>query len=147
MAHLEPVIHCKNPDCYLPGEPMRLPYPNPPDISQGLPNWPTGNWKAYCACRECGRVYEYTAENVRWRVWSMPGPSQPHSATAVFCVEFECDRRDCGTQLKIHTTKDAGTTTKDIQNEVARGILKGNCENGHPLKPMKCNVYQVQGPI
>lgn len=138
---LHPVIHCRNPNCQ---EPTRIPYPNPPERIEDQPKWPRDNWTTDFACRKCGRLYDYFAQDVRWGVFQTPGPGQPDSATAVFSIEARCGESNCGFHMRFHVTRDADTTIGDIAKELQSGHISVTCEREHPSAKM---IFPIGGVL
>ena len=102
-----PTIHCHNPACSEPT--IRLPYPNPPEISANPPSWPTGTFRVVFVCPICGRGYEYLAPDVHWRQFPTPGPSQPQSPTICVYCEYKCAHENCAIKARHYTLVDSGT--------------------------------------
>jgi len=140
--HLEPVIHCQNQNCQ---EQIRLPYPTPPDITAGQPDWPLGEWTEAFVCLHCGHVYDYSEQNIHWAVFQSPGPSQPQSNKAVWCARFECVHADCEPRRKWHVEMDSDKDEPYVREWLDGKRASGLCPKGHEIIPLRLagKVYRL----
>lgn len=143
-------VICKNLRCPFRG-PIPLPYPHPPEITEGQPAWPKDTWRAYLACPQCGFVYEYSAKDVRWGAADANIQNRLLARPGFYRLDIECAGIDCGTLILIHVYLEPGKTIDDaIQN-----ILRGNfleatrCENGHLPRRDDFPILRhvISGPI
>ena len=125
-----PLVSCKSLDCLIPGQPIRLPYPNPPGISEGRPAWPKADWKRFVVCRDCGQGHEYRAQDVYWALFQ--SPDLP-ALTRFCCFEFRCGNEDCALPITTYTHVDPSMTTEDVLVKIFSSQNKPKCARGHEL--------------
>lgn len=143
---ISPFLCCKNQDCHCHRNtvPIRLPYPNLPDTTEGQPSWPTASWRINFACPSCGHVSPYTAQDVQWQTSSMSVPGQPQTHRKD-CVEiqFVCGEPDCRTPVSFHTLVRAGTTTLELVGLLAQGTYQGVCARNHPFHSVRLGPHRI----
>jgi len=66
---------------------------------------------------------------------------------AVYGIDFVCVQEGCGTQLRLHVVRDAGTTTQEIADEIVRGRIAVQCEKGHPQQPTQMQNISVVSEV
>jgi hypothetical protein len=131
---ISPYLCCKNSDCHYHRNavPIRLPYPNLPDTTEGPPSWPTASWRINFACPSCGHVSPYTAQDVQWTTVSTSAPGEPQTHRKDYVeIQFVCGESDCRTPVKFHTQVRAGTTTLELVGLLAQGTYQGHCRRNH----------------
>jgi len=130
LMYLCPVIVCKNQGCG--SQPIRLPYPNPPDTTEARPDWPNSNWKPFVACFECGHSYVYAAEDVHWGVFETQELGRRR--TWVKYV-LQCAYSDCGLPIEFYVCV-VGTIEPEILWErIHAAKQRPICEKHHVLSP------------
>ena len=147
---LAPSVHCKNPNCLSASQPILLPFPNPPGVFERQSGWPTDTWKAYIACFECGLVYEYLAQDVRWGVHDSQFLNQLQIHQAFYELEIECAGKGCELPIRIHVYTGSGTTIGGVIEKLLEGNFRAlRCPSGHspPEKKFSFGQRNVSGPI
>ncbi len=147
---LAPTVYCKNPNCLFASQPILLPFPNPPGVFEGQSGWPTDTWKAYIACFECGLVYEYLAQDVRWGVHDSQFLNQLQIHQAFHELEIECAQKGCELPIKIHVYTGSGTTIDGVIEKLLEGNFRAlRCPSRHSPREKGYSIGQrnVSGPI
>ena len=127
-----------------------LPYPNPPEISKGQPDWPPESWKANIACHECGLVYEYSARDVHWGAYSNGFLPELHQRPAFFVIEIECAEESCRFPIQVHFYTGSGTTQTGVVGKLLENKFReAKCPREHAPNTwesrLSCNPDR--GPI
>jgi hypothetical protein len=130
VMYLGPVIVCKNQGCE--SQPIRLPYPNPPEAFDARPDWPNSDWKPFVACLECGHSYVYTAEDVHWGVF------ETHELgrwkTWVKYV-LQCNYADCGLPIVFYVCVVGAIEPERLWERIHAAKQRPTCEKHHALTP------------
>jgi hypothetical protein len=131
--HREPVVYCKNPSCE---EPFRIPYYDPPQLRECIPDWPSDEWTVTFWCRDCGRSYEYSKSDVRWSIFQTLGPAHDRGVIAVWRIEYKCLHPGCGTSISVHIKKYPYEGETDLRKLMQN---RGKCLKGHPAHGLQIN--------
>ena len=137
-----PTVNCKtpDPDCVF-GKPIFLPYPNPPEISEGQPDWPKADWKAFLVCQWCEQGYDYHQDDIDWGAAPLADLwVQNH----MFCAELKCDQGNCGLPIKLHIFASRSKTPKDVARILLAGSQNARCEAGHKPAPVLPDVLTLK---
>jgi hypothetical protein len=128
QSYQSPVVRCKDRICGSQGHSIRLPYPNPPEISEDLPDWPKADWIAYVACPDCGQSCEYNARDVHWEIFPTPdlGP-----LGSFCCAELRCAQEDCEFRIRLHLFVERSTPQDEVRDRVFVAKRNAKCQAGH----------------
>ena len=144
MPYLSPFVECREHDCLASKTRVRLPIANPPEILDDQLPKPTDTWRVAIACRECGRVFEYTAEDYRWHFFDTPAPNRENSDLGCYAIEFRCAQLGCGIPTGFVVVVDADTEIANIESAAIAGRFRGPCQSGHPFVIARCEVKKVR---
>jgi hypothetical protein len=122
-----PTIDCHTKGCE---QPIRLPYPIPPEISENPPDWPKGNFRIVFVCPSCGHGYEYLAPNVRWRQFPTPDPNRPQSSTICVYCEYQCAHKNCAIKARHYTLVESGTNDVEVLSRCLKSKSYPLCGEG-----------------
>ena len=148
MLVLAPSVRCKNPNCPV-SPSILLPYPYPVEVFEGPPNWPNDAWGAYIACYDCGFVYTYSKQDVRWVAFGSQFLNQLHAHRAFYSLKIRCAEERCQLPIEIHTYTGLSTTIGEAREKVENGNARQTvCPAGHPVRqPLEIEVGNISGPI
>lgn len=124
-----PALVCKHCRRAIP-----LPPAMHPDISEHLGAWPTGAVARNFLCRQCKRVYEYSAQNVQ----GLPVGRDPRRVDArynVVSILLQCGVQGCASLLRIRTV---AASDEDLHEMVPGELATAqaheiHCDRGHTL--------------
>lgn len=128
-----------------------LPIPMPPVEDEEIPDWPSETWRATLGCRECGHVYDYTAQDVRWESVPILGRVRSHNANC-YRVQAPCPSPTCRTRLDFYVNLHPEETEFVLRKllEVEK-FFQGFCPGGdHKIRPLPQAQYRIErtyGPL
>lgn len=127
LGYWMPFLRCKTPNCFQ-GNPIFLPYLNPPEGSLNQPEWPPNPWKPFLICKHCGRGYEYRAQDVDWH--TSPTQTLPPDIFVLY-IELKCAQEDCEFPVKLYLYSDSAMTTADRDSKLKSGSTRAKCQEGY----------------
>jgi len=134
LGYWQPIVRCKTPDCTF-GKPTFLPYPNLPKITEGLPEWPTDDWKPFLICKHCGHGYSYSKTDVEWG--SNSNKNGLPENNSVLYIGLECAEKSCESPVEVYLGFDVAKTEKHRDKLLESGALSAVCVKGHsPAEPL-----------
>ena len=146
---LVPHIYCKNPDCKNADgkQPIPLPYPIQPKTNQHPSVWPPAYFEEAIACPECGQVFLYMKQDVRFLPSPQTGQDQdqksPYSNAAWWLVTFSCAGQNCKILVRFLAMTRAGEIVDVVRRKMPAGAYVGECKNGHPYSARGIGPYVV----
>jgi hypothetical protein len=128
--YLCPVIVCKNQGCE--SRPIRLPYANPPAVSDSRPDWPNSDWKPLIACFACGHSYVYAADDVHWGAFETQELGRWKTWAKYV---FQCPHTNCGLPIEFYVFIEGTIEPERLWERVHAAHQKPSCEKQHALTP------------
>ena len=127
------------------GEPIVVPQRSPTEKANVLMYQPKVKWPLIFACTNCGKLSEYSAQDVRKEAIEAPYPSS--YPVALWCAEFECIHKGCGRRFAIYTKQRSNATIFEIVKAIfsAQPPPSCGCDNHlmtFPAEPIK--AYRVE---
>jgi hypothetical protein len=100
---------------------MLLPYSNPQDSFEGLPEKAILVFQKLVACPQCDCVYVYRASDFHFR------QDQPEDLglvrSRIACAETICDAENCEAHIEIHMPLGKGKTLETARDAISRWVF------------------------
>jgi len=124
--------------------PICFPFSTLEEVNQRQVPWPRDGKPRNFVCPLCGRVCEYSPEDVDWRHVGSHDEVLPSKPLAIHRISFPCDKEPCAGLIHIQTAMIEGLPRQAIVHLLSRAYLMNiNCERGHVSSGPWCG----DGPI
>jgi hypothetical protein len=88
-------------------------------------------------CPGCGDLFDYTADDVKHEVFTVPDHYPPENEPRLVCLDFPCDDKNCDILVKLRAIEEPGETRQSFLEKVQQAIVSVRCVRHEMAMPAK----------